>query len=59
MVQTRAMITAKTSSTKSATVTATKSQWTREPYELRPRQARITVTIPITPYALRPRITFQ
>ena len=59
MVQTRAMITANTSSKKTAVATATKSQWTREPYELRPRQTRITVTIPITPYSLRPRITTQ
>ncbi len=30
----------------------------REPYELRPRKQRIIVTIPMTPYFLRPRITF-
>jgi len=65
MVQTRSMITMKTSSKKTvrcvndvATVPVPVTSG-REPYELRPRVARVTVTIPLTPYSLRPRISFQ
>jgi len=60
MVQTRSMTTTKTTSTKPTTVTKPHIDVAqRTQYDLRPRQSRITVTIPITPYALRPRITFQ
>jgi hypothetical protein len=66
MVQTRSMITTKTSSKKTvrsanddnATVPVPVISG-REPYELRPRVSRVTVTIPLTPYSLRPRISFQ
>ena len=60
MVQTRSMTTTKTSYTKTIAVAKPHIEVAqRTQYDLRPRQARITVTIPITPYALRPRITTQ
>ena len=59
MVQTRSMTTTKT--TKTTTVVTKPHIDVAQPtqYALRPRQSRITVTIPITPYSLRPRITYQ
>ena len=50
-VRTRSMLAA-------AAATQVQTAAIREPYELRPRRQRIIVTIPLTPYFLRPRITF-
>ena len=51
-VRTRSMLAA------AAAATQVQTAAIREPYELRPRRQRIIVTIPLTPYFLRPRITF-